>query len=700
MLNYKNRLLQLSIISILLFVIAGCSTQTEETNDPYLWLEEVESEKALDWVKLQNDLSDERLINNPVFEPLKERLLKVYNDNDNIIYPELVGEYVYIFWQDEYNERGVWQRMLKTDLTAKGSDWELVLDLDELSKKEDKKWVFHGVEWLKPDNEICLMYLSDGGSDKSFLREFNVSKKEFVKDGFRHRESIGEVSWVDENTVLIARNFGNGTLTTSGYARTLKKWERGTSLDNAKTIFEIDSTNAGIWRSTYYSDQKQHVFIYNAKTFFESELFYYSNDKLNKINSPADAELVGFYRDKLIMSLQSDWDINDKLYKLGTLISIDLTDNIKGEFDIQAIYEPDEKSSFVSMITSKDFITVNTMNNVQNKLTNYEFENGEWIGKTFNAPEFGSMDLIASSDQTNDYFFSYSNFITPTTLYHVNESGLEITSRMKNVFETEDLEVHQYSATSKDKTLVPYFIIHKKDLQLHSSNATVIYAYGGFNSSEQPDYSATTGIGWLEQGGVYVLANIRGGGEFGPSWHQDALKEKRQNSFDDLYAVSEDLISRKITSANNLGIIGGSNGGLLVGVAFTQRPELYNAVVCANPLLDMKRYNKLLAGASWMSEYGNPDIPEEWDYISKYSPYQNISKDKKYPEVFFITSTKDDRVHPGHARKMAEKMNNMGHPYLYHEKIEGGHGVGSTNEQRADSWAKIYTYFNMKLKTN
>ena len=695
-----TRLFLGTICAIPFFLLSACDNLNDQADDPYLWLEEIESKKALDWVNEQNNLSEKRFINNPVFEPLNKKLLKAYNDNDNIIYPEVVGDYVYHLLQNEDNARGVWQRMSKSDFTNSSTDWETILDVDALSRSDGKKWVFYGVEWLKPNNEICLMYLSDGGSDKTYIREFNVNKKEFVKDGFNHHESIGEVSWVDENTILIARNFGESTMTTSGYARTLRQWERGTSSENSKTIFEIDSANAGIWRSTYFSDNKQHIFIYNGKTFFESELHYYSDSKLHKIECPDDAELVGLFSSMLLMMLHSDWNVNSKLYKAGTLISLDLTSNLNGELNIQTLYVPDEKSSFVSLAASHDFITVNTMENVQNKLANYKFENGKWLGKKVSSPGFGSIDLNASSSESNDYFFSYSNFITPTTLYHVEDNEIYLVSSMKSFFKTDDLEVQQYSAASMDNTNIPYFVVHKKGLQLNSNNPTVIYAYGGFNSSEQPDYSATTGIGWLESGGVYVLANIRGGGEFGPSWHQAAIKDKRQNSFDDLYAVSEDLISRKITSASNLGIIGGSNGGLLVGVAFTQRPDLFNAVVCANPLLDMKRYNKLLAGASWMSEYGNPDIPMEWDYIGKYSPYQNILKVKTYPEVFFITSTKDDRVHPGHARKMAEKMNSMGHPYLYHEKIEGGHGVGSTNEQKADSWAKIYTYFDMKLKSH
>jgi len=692
----KNRTICLFVFAVL-FVNQTCFAQEEQTKDPYLWLEEVESDKSLDWVRAQNAISEKVLTTNPLFEPLRKKYLEVFNDKDKIAYPDMVGDYVYNLWQDEKNERGLWRRMLKADFISKKTNWESVIDLDELSKEENKKWVFQGAEWLAPDNKICLIYLSDGGKDENEIREFNAETKEFVKGGFLFKESKGGVSWIDKNKVLVYRNFGEGTLTTSGYPRQVKLLKRGSSLENSKTIFETDTTSMGAFGTSFFSMNKQYVFIYNAKTFYSFELYYLSGEKLEKVEYPKDAEFSGLHKNEIILSLQSDWIVNKNNYKAGSLVSFDLSQNIKGNIDIKTIYEPNAKSSFVSMSTSKDFITLNIMENVQNKLIQYKLENNNWISKMVETPLFGSIRLIASSNQSNDYFFTYSNFITPTTLYHASETKIEITKKLKDVFNAENLEVHQYTAISKDGTLIPYFMVHQKGMALNGSNPTIITGYGGFNISEQPDYRTTVGIGWLEQGGVYVLANIRGGGEFGPSWHQAAMKEKRQNAFDDFYAVSQDLIDKKITSPDYLGAFGWSNGGLLMGVVFTQRPDLYSAVVVGAPLLDMKRYSKLLAGASWMGEYGDPDIPEEWDYIKKYSPYHNISKDKKYPEVFFVTSTKDDRVHPGHARKMAAKMSDMGHPFFYHETIEGGHGAASTNEQEAYMWADIYTYFIMKL---
>lgn len=680
------------------FVITNIITaQTEDTKDLYLWLEDVESKKSLDWVRAQNSITEQKIGNHPLYTTLETKFLAANNDKDRIIYPTIVGNYIYNLWQDEINERGLWRRMLKDDFIAQKTEWEIVLDIDDLSKKENKKWVFDGATWLSPNNNICLLALSEGGTDKNSIREFNVKTKEFVKDGFYFPKSKGGVSWLNENKVLMTRDFGEGTLTTSGYPRTVRTLERGQKIEDGKLIFETNSNNVGVFASSFYQNNKWHAYIYDAITFYSSELQYLTDDSFKKLTYPMDAELAGFHKGQILLSLQSDWKINNKTFKEGSLISLDLDKNLKGQQDIKTVYLPNKNSSYVSLTSTKDFIVVNSMENVKNKLIKFSLNNRNWISEAIMAPDFGSIYLISSDVTSNDYFFLYSNFLSPRTLYYANESSLKVVKKLKNMFDSSNLEVKQNTVVSKDGTIVPYFIVHKKDIVLNGNNPTLIYAYGGFNVSEQPDYSFTTGIGWLEQGGVYVLANIRGGGEFGPSWHENGMKEKKQNCYDDFYAVSEYLIESKVTSPKSLGAYGWSNGGLMAGVLFTQRPDLFSAVIVGAPLLDMKRYSKLLAGASWIGEYGNPDIPEEWAYIKKYSPYHNLHLDKEYPEVFFVTSTKDDRVHPGHARKMAAKMKTMGHPFLYHETIEGGHGAASTNAQEARVSALMFTYLNIKL---
>lgn len=686
---------------LLLALLSGCSGGKKEAagaEDPYLWLEDIEGEKSLDWVRARNKVSDEAFRNLPLYETLRGKFLNVFNDKDQIMYPGIVGDYVYNLRQDEINERGLWRRMPLTDYINGSDEWEVVLSLDKLSAGENKKWVLHGADWLAPDYRYCLLNLSDGGKDEGVTREFDGVTKSFVTEGFYVGESKSSATWVDKDNIVVATDFGPGTMTTSGYPCTARLWKRGTSIEDAVKIAQADTTDMGLFISGIYAEGQQKVFISSKKSFYETDMYLLNQEGTREIEYPADAEFYGLYRNYLLFYLQSDWATNDKKFESGSLVSFDLDSFLKGKILVNTIYKPDLKSSFISLLTTKDFIVVSTMENVQSRLKTFRVENGAWTSAEIPVPAFGTISLTSSSDRSDDYFFEFSNPVTSSTLFYGNNLGTKVIKKQKDYFDAKGLIVEQYETTSKDGTTVPYFIVRKNALELNGKNPTLIYGYGGFNISEQPYYNSVTGIGWLEQGGVYVIANIRGGGEFGPGWHQAAMKGKRQNAYDDFFAVSEDLINRKITSHDYFGAFGWSNGGLLAGVAFTQRPDLYNAVVVGAPLLDMKRYSKLLAGASWMAEYGDPDIPEDWEYISKFSPYQNVFREKKYPEVLFITSTKDDRVHPGHARKMAAKMADMGHPFYYHETIEGGHGAASTNAQEADMLALIYTYLNVKLK--
>jgi len=696
----KQVLLFGTIIIILFMTVTQKQyAQPLQEEDPYLWLEEIEGEKALDWVRGENKRSKEIFTKSAQYEPLKQKILNILNDDEKIAYPSITGEYVYNLWRDANNERGLWRRMLFTDYIAGKTEWETVLDIDKLSEKEGKKWVYSGAAWLEPNYKKCLLVLSDGGTDENVIREFNAETKTFIEDGFYFESSKGGANWIDENTVLVNRNFGEGSLTQSGYSRLVKVLKRGQSVAEAKQVFETDTTSVGAFASTFYSNDKLHQFIFDAKSFYDGDSYYFMDGEFQKLNYPSDADFKNYHKGEIIIALQSDWEVNETVFKQGALVSFNIEQNLKGKVAPQLIYQPNDKSSIASVSQTKDYIVVNVLENVQNKLLKYQLTNGNWAKQNVEPLGLGSIFLQSSSDKANHVFLTYSNFITPTTLYLYNTelNEFKVVDKQKENFDATGLTINQYFAKSKDGTEIPYFIVHQQNMEFDGNNAVMIDAYGGFNVSLQPNYSSITGAGWLEQGGGYVLANIRGGGEYGPTWHQSAKKENRQRAYDDAIAVAEDLIERKITSPKHLGIYGWSNGGLLTGVLFTQRPDLYNAVVVGAPLLDMKRFSKLLAGASWMAEYGDPDKPEDWAYIKQYSPYHNLKEEAKYPEVFFVTSTKDDRVHPGHARKMAAKMKGMDYPYLYHETIEGGHGAASTNEQVAAMWASIYTYYNMKL---
>lgn len=684
----------------MVMLLPGCGGEPKKSADaidPYLWLEDIEGDKALEWVRAHNKISDEAFTTQPLFTELRARYLKVFNDKERVIYPDLVGDMVYNLWQDEVNERGLWRMMSKEDYLKGKNEWKTVLDLDKLSAEENRKWVFKGASFLGPDNEICLLTISDGGKDESVVREFDAIKAAFVPGGFTVGESKSSTAWIDRDNILVATDYGPGTMTTSGYPSKVKLWKRGADHTGAETIMSTDTSDMGVFLSGFWSGGKHYTFITVARGFYEQEMFLYAPGGPVRIDIPKDVEFRGMHNGEMMLYLQSDWKVDDVTYDAGTLVSFNLDYSLSGKKLVRTIYKPDSKSSFESLLTAKDFIIVSTMENVQGKLNIFRDTGEKWVEEPVQVPEFGTLSVVSSDETSDDYFFSFSNPVTPSTLYHGNGETIVPLKKQKEYFDASGLTVEQNEAVSKDGTVIPYFIVHRKNIELNGKNPTLIYGYGGFNIPEQATYNSVTGIGWLERGGVYVIANIRGGGEFGPAWHKAALKEKRQNAYDDFFAVAEDIIRRNISSPPYLGAYGWSNGGLLAGVALTQRPDLYNAVVIGAPLLDMKRYSHLLAGASWMDEYGDPDKPEDWAYISKFSPYQNISKKKKYPEPLFITSTKDDRVHPGHARKMAAKMLDMGHPLYYHETIEGGHGAASTNAQEAEMWAVMYTYLNNKL---
>ena len=688
------------VLFLLLAVLFSCQKKTAD-KDPFLWLEEIDSEKALNWVEKHNKATVSILEKEPYFQEFYKRNLEIYNSKERIAYPNVIANYVYNFWKDKNNERGIWRRMPLKKYLKKSSDWETVLDIDALSKKENKKWVFKGADWLKPDNRYCMIRLSNGGGDAVEIREFDAKTKSFVKDGFFLPSAKSGVSWKDYNTLYVSTDFGKGTMTTSGYPMILKKWKRGTPLKDAEMVFSGDSTNMGVWGGVINTPERQYEMVYQYLSFYSKNYFAIEKGKLIKLEIPADADLQGIFKNRMLVNLKTDWQINGKKYAQGTLISIDYDNFLKGSRDFKVVAAPDEKSSISSVSSTKNYLLVNQLENVHSVLYAYRLKNGKWIKEKLQMPGgYGTVSVIDADDKSDRFFYIYRGFLKPTTLYYTYKPGAaskEI-AHLPEFFNTEGLSVWQDWATSKDSVKIPYFIVYRKDMKMNGKNPTLLYGYGGFEISLKPSYSATIGADWLEKGGVYVLANIRGGGEFGPKWHLAALKEKRQKAYDDFAAVAQDLIAKRITSPQHLGIMGGSNGGLLVGVAFTQRPELYNAVVCRVPLLDMKRYNKLLAGASWMGEYGNPDIPEEWAYISKYSPYQNVVKGKKYPVVFFNTSTRDDRVHPGHARKMVAKMESLGYKVYYYENTEGGHAAATTNKQSAYQNALIYAYLWKQLK--
>ena len=691
---------------------ASASASSTASDDPNLWLEDVLGDKALAWVRERNAQSRKSIETWPQFTQTRDQLRAILDSRQQI--PGVVrrGDWFWNFWRDDKNPRGLWRRTTLEEYRKPHPAWDVVIDLDELAKKENENWVWAGANCHAPSYERCMIMLSRGGADAHVAREFDVAKRQFVDHGFVLPEAKSSVDWVDENALLVATDFGAGSLTDSGYPSVVKLWSRGTPLASATPMFKGEPTDVASGMHVDDTPGFGRITFSRSLDFYTSRVWLLDHldpatkvPALTLIDKPDDASLA-FWRDRVLIELRSDWRIGATTWKRGSLLVADANAYLQGERHFVALFTPTATRSLAGYGTTKTKLILNVLDNVSGRIEEVTPSAAGWQHRSVDAPFPGSLSTYALYDAhveddplAEAYFLSYTDFLTPDSLYlaHAGSDARELVKARPQFFDSTGMRVEQKFATSRDGTKVPYFVIWPKDARPDGQNPTLLYGYGGFEISLTPSYSGGIGKAWYEHGGVWVYANIRGGGEYGPAWHQAAVKENKQRSYDDFEAVAEDLIATKVTSPRHLGIEGGSNGGLLVGAVTMQRPDLFNAVSCQVPLLDMKRYNKLLAGASWMAEYGNPDIPAEWDWISKYSPYQNVHKDTHYPTIFFTTSTRDDRVHPGHARKMAARMIEQGHDVLYYENIEGGHGGAADNAQRADVQALQFAFLWQKL---
>ena len=672
-----------------------------DATDPYLWLEDVTGDAALKWVRERNAASTQALAETEAFKALDARLLKILDSDARIPYVEKMGGHYYNFWRDAQNPRGLWRRTTLAEYRKAEPAWETVIDLDALGKADGENWVWHGADCLKPDYRLCLVSLSRGGADADVVREFDLSKKAFVKDGFSLPEAKSSVGWIDADTLFVGTDFGAGSMTESGYPRIVKDWKRGTPLAQARVVYEGKADDVAVFGYRDHTKGYERDFVNRAVTFYTDELYLRRDGKLVRIDKPDDASASAF-RDLLLLQLRSDWTIGGKTHVAGSLLAADFDGYLAGKREFEVLFEPTERSTLSDFTPTLNHVILNVLDNVRNRLYVLTRVDGAWKREPLpGMPEFGTVSAEAVDDEENDdYFLTITDYVTPTSLLlgTVGKGAPERLKQLPAFFDAEGLVVTQHEAASKDGTRIPYFQVSRKDLVLDGSNPTLLYGYGGFEVSMVPGYSGSVGSAWLEKGGVYVVANLRGGGEFGPKWHQAALKANRHKAYEDFAAVARDLIARKVTSPRHLGVQGGSNGGLLTGNMLVQYPELFGAVVSQVPLLDMRRYHQLLAGASWMGEYGDPDVPGEWAYIQTFSPYHLAKAGADYPPVLLTTSTRDDRVHPGHARKMTARLLEQGHDVLYYENIEGGHGGAANNAQQAYMSALAYTFLWQKLK--
>ncbi|HVR69544.1 MAG TPA: prolyl oligopeptidase family serine peptidase [Vicinamibacteria bacterium] len=675
-----------------------------EADDPYLWLEEIDGARAQAWVAAQNERTRKDLASTPGFDAVRVQARAALDSGSRIPSLAYHGRYLYNLWKSADHPRGLLRRTTLGALRGGAPAWTTVLDIDDTSRRDGKSWVFKSLQCLPPAHRRCLLSLSAGGGDAVEIREFDAETLRFVADGFFLPAAKSNVGWIDEDTIYVATDFGPGSLTESGYPRIVKAWRRGTALVAARTLFEGAATSVRAYGRRIRTETGDIDLIAESTTFWttrrERVRGVTAQPEAHRVDVPETAVLAGGFRGKLVLGLQDDWTVGARTFVAGSVVVVDPSRTEEAELVVAPA--DGEVVETQGVVVTDRGLFVPLLENVRGRLDRFTpAAGGGWKRERIRFPDQGALSVMTADDESGQALVTFESFVTPPTLYHVPADADVPTAvaAQEPTFDGSRFEVAQHWAVSKDGTRIPYFVVAPRGMKRDGTNPTHVFSYGGFRSTLKPSYSGSYeehygayGRLWLEKGGVFVLANIRGGGEFGPQWHASVLKENRHKVLEDFEAVAEDLLRGGITTAKRLGIEGRSNGGLLTLAAMNRRPELYGAVISGVPLSDMRRYHEMLAGASWMAEYGDPRLPEEWAFIRPYSPYHNFRADGRYPPIFVYTSTRDDRVHPGHARKTVARLQSQGHRVWYYENVEGGHGGSSTSEQLAYRIALSYAH--------
>ena len=699
---------RLALAAALVFAAAPITAQGSDAEDPYIWLEEIQGERALAKVDQWNADTEAVLTAQAEYPLAKAWARQILDDTRQIAMPDaIMGDQVTNLWRDADNPRGLWRTATLESYLAGAPEWRTLIDVDQLGEDEGQSWVWHGANCLAPEYTRCLVSLSPGGTDADVVREFDIATGAFVEGGFTLPEAKSNVAWYDENTLFVGTDEGAGSLTDSGYPRLVKLWERGTDFAQARLIAEGEQADISMNGFSVLDGETRYRFVRRGPSFWTSEyaLVTDSGDTV-PLPLPEDAEFEAVLGGFVIGKLNSPMETSAGTEQPGALLAWSLDDVLDGG-DPQpfAVFRPSETQAVEQVAASENKLWVKVLDDVSGKLIELTPGSDGWSARTMDLPPNSTIQIAETSGKGDTAFVTVESMLTPPTLYAVPSDGApEAIASEPAQFDAGKFTVEQKFAISKDGTKVPYYLVRPKDAE--GPLPTLIHAYGGFRAAQTPKYltaepyrSGPLGLFWVESGNAYVLANIRGGGEYGPSWHEDALREKRQNSFDDFHAVADDLVANRLASPGRIAASGRSNGGVLVGAVANQRPDLYGAIISGSPLIDMKRYNKLLAGASWMAEYGNPDVPADWAFMREWSPYQNMRDTPDVPAAFYYLSTLDDRVHPGHARKAAAKHEAWGQTFYYHEYREGGHSVGSDHEEDAKRAALLLAYLNREIGT-
>ena len=695
-----------ALAAALAFAPTAIAAQDTDADDPYIWLEEIQGERALAKVDQWNADTEAVLTDQPEYPLAKAWAKQILDDTRQIALPDAIqGDMVTNLWRDADNPRGLWRIASLESYMAGAPEWRVLIDVDKLGEDEGQSWVWHGANCLAPEYARCLIALSPGGTDADVVREFDVTTGRFVDGGFTLPEAKSNVAWFDEDTLFVGTDEGEGSLTDSGYPRLVKLWDRGTDFSTARQIAEGEQADISASGFSVLDGDTRWRFVNRSPSFWTNQISLVKEDgRTVPLPLPEDAEFEAVLNGFVIAKLNSALETTGGTEQPGALVAWSLQSVLDGSNPAPfAVFRPSDTQAIEEVAASETKLWVKVLDDVSGKLIELSPGQSGWTARDMELPANSTVQIAETSGRGDTAFVTVESMLTPPTLYAVPSEGEAVAIASEPAqFDASKFTVEQKFATSKDGTKVPYYLVRPKDAQ--GPLPTLIHAYGGFRAAQTPKYltaepyrSGPLGLFWVESGNAYVLANIRGGGEYGPRWHEDALREKRQNSFDDFHAVADDLVASRLTTPGHIAASGRSNGGVLVGAVANQRPDLYGAIISGSPLIDMRRYNKLLAGASWMAEYGNPDVPEDWAFMKEWSPYQNMSDGPDVPAAFYYLSTLDDRVHPGHARKAAAKHEAYGQTFYYHEYREGGHSVGSDHEEDAKRAALLLSYLNLEI---
>ncbi|MDM0039848.1 prolyl oligopeptidase family serine peptidase [Variovorax sp. J22G21] len=682
---------------------ADTPTLHSPDEDPHLWLEQIDDPATAAWADAQTARTL-AAFGDAAFERDRDALAAIYDRDDNIPMVTRRGGLLFNFWKDAAHPRGLWRTTTLERLVAGAPRWEVLLDLDALAIAESEDWVWAGAGTLPRTHDRAMLRLSRGGGDAVVLREFDIPARAFVSgdQAFALPASKSAIDWLDRDTLLLSSPLGDGHATRSGYARTVRLWRRGTDPAQAPVLFETAAAHMAAGAQAGRTGARERVWFV-AREDFQNVVIWMGDRRgpRTRIEVPTDA-LVEIYEDWLVLRLRSDWTVDGACWRGGCVLGIGLDAFLGGSRALTPLFEPAARRAVQGFYWTGGQLLLSILDNLRPVFERWTPAPGSWDRTSVaGLPDSGTAylwPLDACEEESNgDALAMCQGPLTPESLYLLpaGAASPQLLQRAPERFDTRGLVVTRHEAISSDGVAIPY--VQTGPAGAAGDAPVHLYGYGGFGISMLPGYNASIGKLWLERGGVSVVAQIRGGGEFGPAWEEAGRRAGKRQSHDDFAAVAADLVRRGVTVPKRIAAEGGSNGGLLVTNMLTRYPDRFGALFCTIPLVDMRRYTKLLAGPSWVAEYGDPDIADDWAFLQHLSAYHCAEPGRSYPPILLASNRRDDRVHPAHARKMTAKLQAIGQPAWLYELDAGGHAYGKNNAERAAFTALGYGFLRRSI---